>query len=111
METMQSPSIITGLFELPFLLMCIYFAFQTANALKGGIFGRGMTLLAWGFLVMAIGHAHMQLEHFLGFNLINMIFGRTVGQVVWISSLVVTWGLSGVGFYKIYSASRSTVGA
>lgn len=111
MHNMHSANVLTGLLELPFLLVCIYFAFQTASALKGGIFGRGMMLLAWGFLVMAIGHAHMQMEHFLGFNLINSIFGNTVGQVVWVAALVVTWGLSGIGFYKIYNASRSTVGA
>lgn len=52
--------------ELPFLLISVFFAFATAQALKGGKFGRGMNLLAWGFLVMAVGHLHMQVEHLYG---------------------------------------------
>lgn len=108
---MHTSSMLFGFLEVPFLLMCIYFAFQTASALRGGVFGRGMMLLAWGFLVMAIGHAHMQIEHFIGHNLINDLFGPSIGPIVWIVALLVTWGLSGVGFYKIYRVSRRTAGA
>ena len=55
-----------GLLELPFLALCIFFAFVTARALKGGIFGRGMLLLAWGFLVMAVGHLCTNLTSLIG---------------------------------------------
>ncbi|MGI9544498.1 MAG: hypothetical protein ACR2MX_14655, partial [Cyclobacteriaceae bacterium] len=34
-----------GILELPFLLVCLFFAFRTAQALKGGVFGEGMSLL------------------------------------------------------------------
>ena len=108
---MHTTNMLFGLLELPFLFLCIYFAFQTASALRGGVFGRGMMLLAWGFLVMAIGHAHMQIEHYFGHNLINDLLGLSIGRIVWIAALLLTWGLSGVGFYKIYRVSRSTVGA
>jgi hypothetical protein len=60
---------IFGLLELPFLIIAIIFSFLTAKNLKGGKFGTGMNLLAWGFLVMAIGHLHMQLDHLYDFNL------------------------------------------
>lgn len=60
-----------GILELPFLFLCIYFAFATASALKGGAFGKGMNLMAWGFLVMGIGHLNMQLDHFIQFNILN----------------------------------------
>lgn len=95
-----------GLLEFPFLLLCIYFAFKTASSMKGGIFGKGMTLLAWGFLVMAVGHLHMQIEHFYGINLFNSVLGNGIGSVVWFFALFITWTLSGLGFYKIYRASK-----
>ncbi|MBV6647461.1 MAG: hypothetical protein KI790_18525 [Cyclobacteriaceae bacterium] len=95
-----------GVLELPFLFLCMYFALRTAAALKGGIFGHGMKLMAWGFVVMAVGHMHMQINHFFGLNIFNSIFGYTLGQVIWFIALVVTWTLSGLGFYYIFKASR-----
>jgi hypothetical protein len=97
---------IFGLLEFPFLLLCIYFAFKTASSMKGGIFGQGMILLAWGFLVMAIGHFHMQIDHFFGINLFNNALGVSLGSVTYFVALLITWGLSGLGFYKIYKASK-----
>ena len=95
-----------GVLELPFLFLCVYFAMRTASALKGGIFGKGMLLMAWGFVVMAVGHLHMQIDHFFGINIFNMLLGETLGQVVWFVALVVTWTLSGLGFYNIFKASN-----
>lgn len=95
-----------GIIELPFLLIAVIFGFLTASALKGGIFGRGMSLAAWGFLVMAVGHLHMQVEHFFHLNLFAEIFGNAVGGLVWAIALIITWTLSGLGFYSIYKASK-----
>lgn len=95
-----------GLLEIPFLVFVIVLSFIVANSLKGGKFGSGMALLAWGFLVMAIGHAHMQVEHITGYNLFNDLFGNIGGKIAWFSALLVTWGLSALGFIKIYKASR-----
>ena len=53
---MHASNVVFGFLEIPFLILCIYFAFRTAIVLRGGIFGRGMTMLAWGFFVMAVGH-------------------------------------------------------
>ena len=92
--------------ELPFLFISVFFAFSTANALKGGKFGKGMLLLAWGFLVMAVGHLHMQIEHFYGFNLFRSVLGETAGNVAWFIALIITWGFSGLGFYSIYRTAR-----
>lgn len=97
---------IFGALELPFLFVCIFFAFKTASALKGGVFGKGMTLMAWGFLVMAVGHLHMQIDHFFDYNLFNRLMGVTIGRIAWFIALVVTWTLSGLGFYNIYKASK-----
>lgn len=95
-----------GLLEIPFLIFVIILSFIVANSLKGGKFGAGMSLLAWGFLVMAVGHIHMQVEHITGYNLFNSLFGNIGGKIAWFSALLVTWGLSALGFLKIYKASR-----
>ena len=103
----SSSAVLFAALELPFLGLCIVFAFMTARALRGGVFGTGMNLLAWGFLVMAVGHLHMQVDHFFGFNLFETLLGPTGGAVAWFVALVVTWGLSGYAFYRIYSVSRT----
>ena len=95
-----------GVMELPFLFIAVFFAFLTAYALRGGRFGKGMTYMAWGFLVMAIGHLHMQIEHYYGINIFKTVLGQISGSVAWFIALIVTWGLSGMGFYSIYKASR-----
>ncbi len=95
-----------GLFELPFLFLCIFYAFKTAGALKGGAFGKGMNLMAWGFLVMAVGHLAMQAQHHFGYDVFKELFGYTGGTIAWFVALVVTWSLSGLGFYQIYNASK-----
>ena len=96
-----------GVMEFPFLFISVFFAFSTSRALRGGRFGKGMNLLAWGFLVMAIGHLHMQVDHFYNFNLFNALLGRLYGSIAWFFALVLTWGLSGLGFYSIYKASKN----
>ena len=77
-----------------------------AYALRGGRFGKGMTYMAWGFLVMAVGHLHMQIEHYYGINIFKSVLGQISGSIAWFIALVVTWGLSGLGFWSIYKASR-----
>ncbi len=100
-------SIWFGLVELPFLLLAVYFGFLTARAFRGGIFGRGMGFIAWGFLVMAIGHFNMQSRHFFGYDPIRALLGHPAGDLAWFLALVATWALSGFGFYQLYRAGRT----
>ncbi len=95
-----------GVMELPFLFISVFFAFLTAYALRGGRFGKGMTFMAWGFLVMAVGHLHMQIEHYYGINIFKTVLGNLSGSIAWFVALIVTWGLSGLGFWSIYKASK-----
>jgi hypothetical protein len=95
-----------GVMELPFLFIAVLFAFLTAYALRGGKFGKGMTFMAWGFLVMAVGHLHMQIEHYYGINIFKSVLGQMSGSIAWFVALILTWGLSGLGFYSIYKASK-----
>ena len=94
-----------GLFELPFLFMAVFFAFRVAAKLRGGSFGIGMFFLAWGFLVMAIGHVSMQVERYTHVNIFAAVFGPSWGDAVWILALVITWTLSTYGFVRIYRAA------
>lgn len=108
-EVVQSQSyfnIILSMIEIPFLAIAVVFSFITSEKLKGGKFGTGMKYLAWGFLVMAVGHLHMQMDHLFGFNLFNSLLGDILGKTAWFAALIVTWGLSSFGFYNIYKASK-----
>ena len=96
-----------ALIELPALALAVIFGFLTARALRGGRLGEGMGLIAWGFLVMAIGHLHMQGEVLFGFNLFGTLLGRDLGQAAWVVALLVTWTLTGFGFDRLYRASSS----
>lgn len=99
-------NLIFSMLEIPFLILVIVLSFAVAQSLKGGKFGAGMSLVAWGFLVMAIGHIHMQIEHLTGHNLFKDLLGPQGGTFAWFAALIVTWSLSGIGFYKLYKASR-----
>ncbi len=65
-----------------------------------------MLLLAWGFAVMAIGHLLMQAKMMLNMDVLAMVLGESFGAAVWIVALVITWGLSWLGFQSIYKASK-----
>jgi hypothetical protein len=93
-----------GLLELPFLFIAVFFAFRVAAKLRGGAFGAGMLYLAWGFLVMAIGHLLMQVERYTQINPLTSIFGP-YGDILWVIALMITWTLSAYGFLKIYRAA------
>lgn len=95
-----------GFMELPFLFIAVFFAFLTAYTLGDGKFAKGMKFMAWGFLVMAVGHLHMQIEHYYGYNLFQSVLGRMNGSIAWFCALILTWALSGMGFYSIYRASK-----
>lgn len=97
---------IFGLLEMPFLTIALIFSFLTATQLKIGRLGSGMTLLAWGFVVMALGYLHMQIAHIFGYNIFKNMFGNTFGNYIWFIALILTWGLSALGFYKIYKAIK-----
>lgn len=103
-----TPDLLIRLLELPFLFGCVYFAFRTAHALRGGIFGKGMRLLAWGFLVMAVGHLHLQIAEYTGFDIFRTLLGSLGGSILWVLALLLTWGLSGYGFYRIYRAAEGS---
>ncbi|HET8655075.1 MAG TPA: hypothetical protein VFL93_06145 [Longimicrobiaceae bacterium] len=94
-----------GMLEIPLLVVAVAFGFLTARALRGGRLGAGMSLIAWGLLVMAVGHLHMEAEALFGINVFDLVLGHTGGQVAWVAALAVTWALTAFGFYRLYRAS------
>ena len=94
-----------ALLELPFLMLAILFSFRTAGALRGGQLGRGMALLAWGFVVMGIGHLLLLIRQVWGIDVLSRYFGSAAGAL-WVIALVATWVLSWLGFYSMYRVSR-----
>ncbi|HLI19871.1 MAG TPA: hypothetical protein VKV32_02060 [Stellaceae bacterium] len=107
MTPMYNTSVLLGLLEIPFLVVALFYSWRTASAMQGGIFGRGMGLMAGGLLVMAIGHVLMLLDNAFGIDLLQAIFGSTLGDILWVIALATSWGLTGTGFHSIYKASRA----
>ncbi|MEM7353087.1 MAG: hypothetical protein AAF657_20000 [Acidobacteriota bacterium] len=101
-------AVLFGLAELPFLFLAVFCALATAGALKGGAFGRGMRLIAGGFMVMAVGHLHMLIERMMGINLFASLFGVKGGAIVWIIALIASWTLSWLGFHSMYKAGKAS---
>ena len=94
-----------GIIELPFMLSSVFLAFATAHRLRNGVFGKGAKILTWGFTVMTVSHFHMQVENFVGLNIVGEILGETAGVVFWSIALFLTWGLFSLGIYHVYIAS------
>jgi hypothetical protein len=95
-----------GIIELPFLLVSVFFAFATAHKFRNTRLGKGMRYLAWSFVVMAVGHLHMQVEQFTGINIFKSLLGPNAGLITWSIALLATWGLSAAGLYSIYNVGR-----
>ena len=100
-----------GIIELPFMLLSVFLAFAAANRLRYGVFGKGARILTWGFTVMATSHLHMQIENFIGVNIIGKILGETAGVIFWSIVLFLTWGLYALGIYHVYIAAGVDPGA
>ncbi|HYJ37541.1 MAG TPA: hypothetical protein VEV87_02955, partial [Chitinophagaceae bacterium] len=94
-----------GIIELPFMLLSVFLAFAAAQRLKHGVYGKGAKLLTWGFTVMTTCHFHMQVENFVGLNIVGKMLGDTAAVIFWSIALFLTWGLFSLGIYHVYIAS------
>lgn len=56
---------------------------------------------------MAVGHLSLQITNFFGVDIFDMLLNQPLGKVAWFIALMTKWGLSAVGFYKIYQASKN----
>jgi diguanylate cyclase (GGDEF)-like protein len=90
--------LVLQLAELPFLLMticaCVFAAwalFRRQVALPAKQLGKTMILMALGFVVMGVGHLKMSYERAYSTNIFHTIFGEKVGDLLWLSALILTW--------------------
>lgn len=106
-HVMFNSHVVLGMLEIPFLALALFYSLRTASAMRGGIFGRGMALMAGGLLVMGIGHFLMLADTALGIDVLTSFFGGTFSSILWVAALVASWALMGTGFHSIYKASRT----
>ena len=104
---MFNSSLVLGMLEIPFLALALFYSLRTASAMRGGIFGRGMALMAGGLLVMGIGHFLRLADTAFGVDVLTSCFGATLSGILWVTALVASWALMGTGFHSIYKASRA----
>src|SRR3989441_7541212 len=90
--------------ELPFLLLATTFGFLTARALKSSVLGRGMTFIALGSLVMAVGHVIMIADQLLKEHILAALLGDVGGSWAWLVALCTSWLFYGLGFTGLYKA-------
>lgn len=94
--------------ELPFLFMTICACIFTAWALfrreinvPAKQLGKAMIFMALGFVVMGVGHLKMSYQRAYSTNLFHVIFGEKVGDLLWLSALIITWLLMAMGMILI----------
>jgi diguanylate cyclase (GGDEF)-like protein len=94
--------------ELPFLFLTICACVFTAWALfrqdinvPAKLLGKAMIFMALGFVVMGVGHLKMSYQRAYSTNLFHTIFGEQVGDILWLSALIITWLLMATGIIMI----------
>lgn len=94
--------------ELPFLFLTICACAFTAWALfrqdinvPAKLLGKAMIFMALGFVVMGVGHLKMSYQRAYSTNLFHTIFGEQVGDLLWLSALIITWLLMATGMIMI----------
>src|SRR2546428_2709657 len=90
--------------ELPFLLLATTFGFLASRALKSRVLGRGMTFIALGSLVMAVGHVIMIADQLLKEHILAALLGDVGGSWAWLVALCTSWLFYGLGFTGLYKA-------
>jgi len=101
------------LLELCFLLTAVCCSFYTALVLQAAERGqistqrlaRAMFVLAFSFLIMGVGHLHMQWLHLTGINLFHRYLGVLWGDRLWLLALMLTWLLMCVALVLILRMS------
>src|SRR5438094_7449478 len=88
--------------EMPFLLVAIIYGLLIARTVRSSLIGRGMTFIALGSLVMAIGHIIMIVNGLVKEQILSVILGDVGGAWAWLVALCTSWLLYGLGFIQVY---------
>src|SRR2546428_13451803 len=90
-----------AVFELPFLLVAIIFGILIARTVRSSKIGRGMTFIALGSLIMAIGHIIMIVNGLVKEKILTVLLGDVGGAWAWLVALCTCWLFYGLGFVDI----------
>ena len=88
--------------EMPFLLVAIIYGLLIARTVRSSLIGRGMTFIALGSLVMAIGHILMIVNGLAKEQILSVILGDVGGAWAWLAALCTSWLFYGLGFIEVY---------
>src|SRR5207249_206863 len=86
--------------EMPFLLVAIIFGFLIAKTVRSSLIGRGMTFIALGSLVMAIGHIILMADQLLKENILVFFLGQAGGPWAWLTALCTSRLFYGLGLFE-----------
>ncbi|MEK7460504.1 MAG: hypothetical protein AAB628_03070 [Patescibacteria group bacterium] len=89
-----------AMLELPFIIFSVFLGFGVAFIVSQEM-RSGFLLLASGILVMAVGHLLLMGQSLFNFFLPVYLFGPVAGSLVWLGALALTWGLIGLGLWRL----------
>lgn len=98
-------STVFNLVEIPFIIAAVLLGVRAAQQHGAGPIRRGLGFLVAGLAVMAIGHAHMQLERHLSLDLFKVLFGDYGARIAWVAALAVSWSMTAYGFRQMTVSS------
>lgn len=98
-------SSVFNLVEIPFIIAAVLLGVRAAQQHGAGPVRRGLGFLVAGLVVMAIGHAHMQLERHLSLDLFKVLFGDYGARIAWVAALAVSWSMTAYGFRQMTVSS------
>lgn len=91
-----------GVLELPFLLVCLVYAWLSTRAMQDGILGRGLRYLLWGLILLTLLHICTQFLGIIGWQSAEWPFYAGFRSLLYIG----VWGCFAFGFYHLYQVSK-----
>lgn len=104
-RTKVNSSTVFNLVEIPFIIAAVLLGVRAARQHRAGPVRRGLGFLVAGLVVMAIGHAHMQLQHHLSLDLFEVALGADGARIAWLAALAASWTMTAYGFRQMTLSS------
>ena len=92
--------------EAIFGLVSVVFAFLAAKAYAGGKLASAIMLIALGQILMSVGHMVMAWDSYANTNTFAMLFGKSLGPVLFLIVVAISLGASLLGFYKLWKIAK-----
>jgi hypothetical protein len=89
---------LTILFEIPFFVATVILTFLASRKMRGGRFGRGMSFLMYGMIMMITAHVHLIILRMFNISVFHEIFGLVIGTLLLGVFLLTMWTFFILGF-------------